>query len=67
VIYHKAWAPWLQLQVPYVVAQIELAEGPRLTTNLTGIDLAAVRIGLEVAAYFEPVTEEVTLVQFSPI
>lgn len=67
VIYHKAWAPWLQLRVPYVVAQIELAEGPRLTTNLTGIGLAAVRIGMEVAAYFEPVSEEVTLVQFGPV
>ena len=37
VIYHKAWTPWLQARVPYAVVQVELEEGPRLTTNLLDV------------------------------
>jgi uncharacterized OB-fold protein len=67
VVYHKAWAPWLKDRVPYVVAQVELAEGPRLTTNLLDIAPADVRIGMDVEVAYETVTEEVTLVQFRPV
>lgn len=67
VVYHKAWAPWLQSRVPYVVAQVELAEGPRLTTNLLDIAPGDVRIGMDVQVAFETLTEEVTLVQFRPV
>lgn len=66
VIYHKAWAPWLADRVPYAVVQVELAEGPRLTTNLLGVEPRSVRIGMPVQACFEQITEEVTLVQFRP-
>lgn len=67
VVYHKAWAPWLRSRVPYVVAQVQLEEGPRLTTNLLGIPPADVRIGMDVQVTYETVTEEVTLVQFRPV
>jgi uncharacterized protein len=66
VIYHKAWAPWLADRVPYAVVQVELPEGPRLTTNLIGVEPSEVRIGMPVRVCFEPITEEVTLVQFQP-
>ena len=64
VIYHKAFAPWLESQVPYAVAQVELEEGPRLTTNIVGLDPEAIRIGLPVRAVFEKVTAVVTLIKF---
>lgn len=67
VVYHKAWAPWLKTRVPYVVAQVELEEGPRLTTNLLDIAPDDVRVGLDVQVAYETVTEEVTLVQFHPV
>lgn len=67
VVYHKGWTPWLKSRVPYVVAQVQLAEGPRLTTNLPNIDPADVRIGMEVQVAYETLTEEVTLVQFRPV
>ncbi len=37
-----------EAQAPYVVAVVELAEGPRVTAQLTDVDGAQVRIGLPV-------------------
>lgn len=49
----KAWGPGMQ--VPYVIAIISLpgAGGIRITTNLSGIDLQDMRIGMPVEIYFE--------------
>jgi len=52
--------------VPYAVVQVELEEGPRLTTNLLECDLADIKIGMPVEATYEDITEEITLVQFRP-
>lgn len=66
VIFHKAWAPWLASRTPYAVVQVELAEGPRLTTNLLGIPADQVRIGLAVQAVYEQISEDIVLLQFEP-
>ena len=50
--------------LPYVLAIVELAEGPRLTTNIVGCAPAAVRCGMPVEVSFDDVTPEVTLVKF---
>ena len=50
----KAAGPW-QDAVPYVVAYVELAEGPRLLTNVVTDDPASVRIDAAVTATFVPV------------
>ncbi len=34
MIYHTAFHPWFAGRVPYNVAIVELAEGPRMITNL---------------------------------
>ena len=52
--------------VPYVIAIVELAEGPRMTTSVVGCDVDDVRVGMEVVAEFDDVTPEVTLVKFRP-
>jgi hypothetical protein len=49
----KSFGAWAGL-VPYVIAYVELAEGPRILSNVTGIDPGQVRIGLEVEVVFEP-------------
>ena len=51
---------------PYVIAIVELEEGPHLTANILGCGPDEVRIGMAVMASFEDVTAEVTLVQFRP-
>jgi len=53
---------------PYVIAIVELAEGPRLMTNLVGIeaDPARIRIGMPVEVVFEDVSADITLPRFRP-
>jgi uncharacterized OB-fold protein len=53
-------------KIPYVLAIVELAEGPRLVTALLGIAPDEVRVGLPVHAVFRPVTDAVTLPYFEP-
>jgi hypothetical protein len=59
---HHAFAE----DVPYVIAIVELAEGPRLTTNIVGCKPEEVRVGMPVVATFDAVTSEATLVKFRP-
>src|SRR5262249_29675872 len=50
---------------PYVLAIVELDEGPRMTTNLDAAP-EQIKIGMPVAAYSDDVTPEHTLVKFRP-
>lgn len=52
----RSMGPWADA-VPYVAAYVELAEGPRILTNIVTDDPTAVRVGTEVAAVFVPVTD----------
>ena len=49
---HRAFHPWFIERVPYVVALIDLDEGPRMMTNIVG-DPAKVRIGHRVRVVYE--------------
>ena len=46
------------------VIQVELKEGPRLTTNLLDCPLDQIKIGDSVVADYEDITDEITLIQF---
>ncbi len=61
---HRPAGPAFQGDVPYVVALIDLREGPRMISNIVGIAPALVRIGQSVRVAFEDVTEELTLPKF---
>jgi uncharacterized OB-fold protein len=50
---------------PYVLAIVELDEGPRMTTNLIAPP-DQLKIGMPVAVHFDDVTPEHTLVKFKP-
>lgn len=52
--------------LPYVVAIVELEEGPRIMSNVTGCDVADVRIGMPVEAYFEDLEESIGAPLFRP-
>jgi uncharacterized OB-fold protein len=54
---------------PYVIAVVELAEGPRLMTNLVGVDPdpAKIRIGTPVEVVFEDVSDSIALPRFRPV
>jgi uncharacterized OB-fold protein len=59
-------APGFREELPYALAIVELAEGPRLMTNIVGWAPDAVRIGMAVEVVFDDVTPEVTLAKFRP-
>jgi uncharacterized OB-fold protein len=40
--------------VPYAIAYVELAEGPRIMTNIVDCDLDAIRVGQPVRLVFKP-------------
>jgi len=50
---HQAWNP--TMPTPYVIALIELDEGPRLLSNVTDAEPKDVTVGLPVEVWFEPV------------
>lgn len=52
--------------VPYVIAIVELAEGPHMTANIIDCDPETVSIGMAVEVAFVDVTPEATLVQWRP-
>jgi hypothetical protein len=52
--------------IPYVIAIVELTEGPRIVAGVTSIDPRDVRAGLPVRVRFTAVTDEVTLPYFEP-
>ncbi|MBI4498202.1 MAG: Zn-ribbon domain-containing OB-fold protein [Chloroflexi bacterium] len=59
-------APGFEADVPYVIALVELEEGPRMVTNLVDVDPEPdrLRIGLPVEVVFEDVTATITLPKF---
>jgi uncharacterized protein len=67
VIAHRA-APGFEDELPYVVALVELDEGPRLTSNLLNVapDPALLTIGMPLQVVFEE-RGPMTLPQFAPL
>lgn len=54
VVYHRAYHPAFADRVPYNVAIVELDEGPRMISNVVGIDGdQGLRIGTRLEAVFE--------------
>jgi uncharacterized protein len=59
--------PALAASVPYVVALIELDEGPRLVSNVVGVDPDLVAIGQRVRVEFDRLGPDAVLPRFSPL
>lgn len=66
-IVHYAPFPSFQNDVPYVLAVIELNEGPRMLTNIVGCSPDKVEIGMEVEVVFDHVTEKIAIPKFRPV
>jgi len=59
-------APGFAKACPYVLAYVELEEGPRLLTNVVGCDPAEVRIGMPVVVEFAATDGEFPVPVFRP-
>lgn len=53
--------------VPYIFAIIQLDEGPRMNSNVTGIPFEQVKVDMPVEVYFEQVSEDIWLPKFRPV
>jgi uncharacterized OB-fold protein len=65
-IMHQVMNPGFASSVPYNVAQIDLAEGVRMVSNVIGIENKDLRIGMALEAVFEDVGDTVRLPKFRP-
>jgi len=54
---HQNGVPLFRDALPYVLAYVELEEGPRLMTNIVGCEPAAVSIGMPVVVDFADVAD----------
>ena len=67
VTYRMSYHPSYDDDIPYTVAIIQLAEGPRMESNLTDCNVEDIRIDMQVEVYFHDVTDEVSLPKFKPV
>jgi uncharacterized OB-fold protein len=56
-----------QGSAPFVLAYVELAEGPRMMTNIVGVDPAELAVGLPVEVVFHDTGDGVALPRFRPL
>lgn len=64
-IVHRPLVPGFE-DVPYVLALVDLDEGPRMTTQVVGCDVDDVRIDMPVTVMFTEVGPETYLPMFIP-
>lgn len=67
VVVHRVYHPFFADRVPYVVAVVELEEGPRLLSNVVGIEPDKVRCNMPVEVTFEDATPEVSIPKFRAV
>ena len=64
VVFHRVYHPAFEADVPYVVAIVELDEGPRILSNIVGTLPDAVRCDARVAVTFDTLGD-VTIPKFA--
>ncbi|HEU4760042.1 MAG TPA: Zn-ribbon domain-containing OB-fold protein [Dehalococcoidia bacterium] len=66
-VVRRAMNPAFQEDVPYLLAIVELDEGPRLTTNIVNCAPDEARVDMPVKATYDDVTPDITLLKFEPL
>jgi uncharacterized OB-fold protein len=59
----KAFEP----EIPYVIAWVDLEEGPRMITNVVGCRVEDVKLDMKVSVEFEQQSPEIWLPKFKPM
>jgi uncharacterized OB-fold protein len=65
-IVHQNDLPPFGERVPYVAAIVDLEEGPRVMTNIEGVEHDALRIGMPLVVDYKPISDDVTIAIFRP-
>ena len=66
-IMHQRYHPGFADELPYNIAVVELAEGPRLNTTIVGVANAELRVGMPLTVTFDEVGDGVVLPKFKPM
>ena len=66
-VVHRAPDPAFRADLPYVIALVELEEGAKLLSNITGCAPAEVRVGMPVRAVFDQVAPGIGVPKFQPV
>jgi uncharacterized OB-fold protein len=67
-IAYRSLSPAFKVKAPYILAMVELEEGPRLMSNLINIepDPKVITCDMSVEVVFEKLTDEITIPLFQP-
>jgi uncharacterized OB-fold protein len=65
VVYHRVYHPAFTDKVPYVLALIELEEGPRLVSNVVNMPIAEVCCEMPVQVVYEEVRDGFLIPKFT--
>ena len=52
---------------PYVIAYVELEEGPSLVTNIVGCDVGRIAVDMPVKVEFDKVADDIAVPVFAPL
>lgn len=63
-VVHRAPGPAFKADVPYAVILVDLEEGPRMISTLTGSPPEEVTFDMEVVLTLEKISDEITLPRF---
>ena len=63
MIYNNDQPPFRD-RVPYVAAIVDLAEGPRMMTNVVDCPFEELAVGMAVQVTFQPISDEFTIPVF---
>ena len=67
MVYHVAYHPGFEKDLPYVVAIVELEEGPHILTNIVCCSPDEVQCDMQVELTWDDITEEFSLPKFTPV
>jgi uncharacterized protein len=65
IIYSNDMPPFNE-RVPYVAAMVDLAEGPRMTTNVVDCPFDQLAIGMALQVAFRPISDDYSIPVFVP-
>lgn len=65
-VVHQPLDPAFASEVPYAAAIVELDEGPRLATWVTGLPADQLRVGMPVEVWFDALDDQAALPKFRP-
>jgi uncharacterized OB-fold protein len=65
-VVRQAYGPW-KAMVPYVIAYVELADGPRVLTNIVDCDPESIAVGDQVEFVIDRSPEGAGVYRFAPV